>query len=93
MGNMSTTHHNLRDLAGTAAADDTAAPPDFPMPWRGHTPSLDHTASAAAAMDLEEAKPGRTTYVGPEPVNRSAWGVVLFGVLCFAAGWVLRGWQ
>jgi hypothetical protein len=87
----STTHATY--LADTEADDSAAAPPAPLMTRQGYTPPLDHTASAVAARDAAEAKPGRITFVGPEPVSRSAWPVVLFGVLCFAAGWVLRGWQ
>jgi hypothetical protein len=88
MGNMSTTHHNLRDLAGTAAADTTAAPPEYPMPWRGYTPPLEHTASAVAAMDAGDPRPGPVQTYGPAPVGGD-WvpfvvGVLVGAVACYA---------
>jgi len=83
--------HNLRDLAGTAAADDTAAPSEYPMPWRGYIPPLDHTASAVAAMDPGDPHPGPVQMYGPEPMRAPRWLLFVAGVMCGAAAcaWVM----
>jgi hypothetical protein len=80
---MSTTHQTY--LAETAA--DEAVPAPYQRLHR--IPTLDHTASAALIGDASETKPARIDYAGQEPVSFGAWGMVLFGLLCGVAGYVL----